>query len=504
MNFQVINLSNLIVFLKQIFRFRFSVILTIIILLICSGKAKAQEIQVVNVDSSLFPNIKMGILYKGKTKFVQDELSILQNERKIPYTIQESAPGSAPEKGRTVYFLIESSGNTYGKAISVLKDGVKGALDNLDDQDLVNAGYFGSMALDSLGLQMINERFTDKKESFSTKLDNKIITKPDSLYRSDLYKSIFESLEYIENQKDLPSNKLFVVLSVARNNSTSTISSAECISKARDLGIPVYAVTYLSNDSVYSSGMITRICAKTGGKNIQCRSSVEVINAITDFINSPIPQSMQEAAYDLLFAVFTDKLPESSITLDLNYKGNRQIFTVSDPNSGSLIPQDFKKYIWISIGILGVIVIFMLLINALGKKNKNNIQENNEETISVQQKDETIISTPERLKIQQSPNTIQNTSSGPAILVSIGGRTNTYSLLFPETKIGRDTKNDVVIPEQTVTKYHAVIKWDKTKIEIEDLGSTNGTFVNGDRIRKSELKHGDRIKLGLVELTLKE
>jgi len=465
---------------------------------------ESQDLQVANIDSSLYPNIKMGIIYKGKTKFQQEELNVYQDERKVPYTLQESAPGSAPEKGRTVYFLIESSGNTYGKGITIIKEGVKAALENLDDQDLVNAGFFGSIAVDSIGLQMVNEKFSDNKSSFASKLNSKVIAYPDSLYRSDLYKSIFESLEYLSNQKEVPSNKLFIVLSVARNNSTSSNSSAECIAKARDMGIPVYAITYLASDTLYSSGMIPRICSKTGGKNIQCRSTVEIINAITDFINSPIPQSMQEAAYDLLFSVFTDKLPSSSVKLDVNYKGTRQIYTVSDPNSGSLIPEDFKKYLWISIGILGAIVIIMLLVNAAGKKGKRNNEEGSqEEVIATATKEPLISATIERPQLQ-TQQAIPVKPSGPVVLVSLNGRTNTYPLVLAETKIGRLESNDIVINEQTVTKNHAVILLEKGKIEIKDLGSTNGTFVNGERIRKAELKHGDKIKLGLVELTLKE
>jgi hypothetical protein len=317
-----------------------------------------------------------------------------------------------------------------------------------------------------------------------------------------LYKSIYESLEYLQSQKDIPSNKLFIVLSVSRNNSTFSTSSAECIAKAKDLGIPVYAVTYLASDSVYSSGMISRICSKTGGKNIQCRSTVEIINAITDFINSPVPLSMQEAAYDLLFTVFTDKLP-NSVQLDINYKGNRQIYSVSDPNAGSLIPENYKKYLWISIGILGAIVIIMLLVNAAGKRGKVNVIEPNEDEISAPTiKEPTVFTAAEKVPIPTAPATPVK-PSGPVVLVSLNGRTNTYPL-GNETSIGRLETNDIVINEQTVTKNHAVIKIDRGKIEIEDLGSTNGTFVNGERIRKMELKHGDRIKLGLVELTLKE
>lgn len=504
MNAQVLISNKFFINLIKPVKHKIKFCLLILSLMLNTFSGEAQELQVVSIDSSLFPNIKMGIIYKGKTKFQQDELNVFQDERKIPYTLQESAPGSAPEKGRTVYFLIESSGNTYGKGILVIKDGVKAALENLDDQDLVNAGYFGSMAVDSVGLQMVNEKFTENKSTFSSRLNSKINPLPDSLYRSDLYKSIFESLEYLQNQKDLPSNKLFIVLSVARNNSTSSVSSAECIAKARDMGIPVYAVTYLASDTVYSSGMISRICSKTGGKNIQCRSTVEIINAITDFINSPIPQSMQEAAYDLLFSVFTDKLPSSSVKLDVNYKGTRQIFTVSDPNAGSLIPEDFKKYLWISIGILGAIVIIMLLVNAAGKKGKAGSNEENEEEVSTTATKETAAKAAplEKIQVQTAP-VIPVKPSGPVVLVSLGGRTNTYPL-GNETRIGRLETNDIVINEQTVTKNHAVIRIDKGKIEIEDLGSTNGTFVNGERIRRLELKHGDRIKLGQVELTLKE
>ena len=491
------NLNKLVNSKIKLFLFFFALVLLPFV-------GEAQDLQVANIDSSLYPNIKMGIIYKGKTKFQQEELNVYQDERKVPYTLQESAPGSAPEKGRTVYFLIESSGNTYGKGITIIKEGVKAALENLDDQDLVNAGFFGSIAVDSIGLQTVNEKFSDNKSSFASKLNSKINAYPDSLYRSDLYKSIFESLEYLSNQKEVPSNKLFIVLSVARNNSTSSISSAECIAKARDMGIPVYAITYLASDTLYSSGMIPRICSKTGGKNIQCRSTVEIINAITDFINSPVPQSMQEAAYDLLFSVFTDKLPSSSVKLDVNYKGTRQIYTVSDPNSGSLIPEDFKKYLWISIGILGAIVIIMLLVNAAGKKGKrNNVEGSQEEVIATATKEPLISTTIERPKIQ-TQQAIPVKPSGPVVLVSLNGRTNTYPLVLAETKIGRLESNDIVINEQTVTKNHAVIFLEKGKIEIKDLGSTNGTFVNGERIRKAELKHGDKIKLGLVELTLKE
>jgi pSer/pThr/pTyr-binding forkhead associated (FHA) protein len=93
--------------------------------------------------------------------------------------------------------------------------------------------------------------------------------------------------------------------------------------------------------------------------------------------------------------------------------------------------------------------------------------------------------------------------SGPVLLVSLGGRTNTHSIDRDATKIGRHDTSDIQINEQTVTGSHAVIRKTEPGFELEDLGSTNGTFVNGERIRKRVLISGDRIRFGSIETTIK-
>jgi capsular exopolysaccharide synthesis family protein len=67
--------------------------------------------------------------------------------------------------------------------------------------------------------------------------------------------------------------------------------------------------------------------------------------------------------------------------------------------------------------------------------------------------------------------------------------------------IGRDRINDVTINSRHVSRRHAVITWRKNFFEIADLGSTNGTQVNGQLIEKpAELKSGDVIRLFDSEL----
>ena len=65
-----------------------------------------------------------------------------------------------------------------------------------------------------------------------------------------------------------------------------------------------------------------------------------------------------------------------------------------------------------------------------------------------------------------------------------------------EVVIGRSSDLDMVLVEDMVSRRHARITSYSGELGIEDFGSTNGTFVNGERITKARLKEGDRILVG--------
>ena len=68
--------------------------------------------------------------------------------------------------------------------------------------------------------------------------------------------------------------------------------------------------------------------------------------------------------------------------------------------------------------------------------------------------------------------------------------------------IGRSSDLDMVLVEDMVSRKHARISLDSDEIKIEDLGSTNGTFVNGEKVKEARLKEGDRILIGTSILKL--
>ncbi|MCG3173511.1 MAG: hypothetical protein GMKNLPBB_01708 [Myxococcota bacterium] len=73
-----------------------------------------------------------------------------------------------------------------------------------------------------------------------------------------------------------------------------------------------------------------------------------------------------------------------------------------------------------------------------------------------------------------------------------------------EIVIGRSSDLDMVLVEDMVSRKHSKISYLPDGIYIQDLGSTNGTFVNGERIKRTKLKEGDRILVGTSILKLEK
>ena len=65
-----------------------------------------------------------------------------------------------------------------------------------------------------------------------------------------------------------------------------------------------------------------------------------------------------------------------------------------------------------------------------------------------------------------------------------------------EIVIGRSSELDMVLVEDMVSRRHSKITVANGQIFIQDLGSTNGTFVNGEKIKRARLQEGDRILIG--------
>lgn len=106
---------------------------------------------------------------------------------------------------------------------------------------------------------------------------------------------------------------------------------------------------------------------------------------------------------------------------------------------------------------------------------------------------------------QNQPGRGGRSSPGQLVLRFISGKYQGGE--FPLTEgvrvvVGRSSDLDMVLVEEMVSRRHAHIEMRTGVVYVEDLGSTNGTFVNGERVEKASLTEGDRLLIGTSILKL--
>lgn len=88
------------------------------------------------------------------------------------------------------------------------------------------------------------------------------------------------------------------------------------------------------------------------------------------------------------------------------------------------------------------------------------------------------------------------------VLLSEGFAGTAFELKAEKTTVGRVSDNNFEIPESSVSSHHAEIILRGNEVLIRDLGSTNGTFIGGERITEAVLKPGQILRFGTIDLRL--
>ena len=87
-------------------------------------------------------------------------------------------------------------------------------------------------------------------------------------------------------------------------------------------------------------------------------------------------------------------------------------------------------------------------------------------------------------------------------LDSLNFKMQEYYVIEGDISLGRSSRNDVVIKDKFVSKNHLLIREKNQRYYLEDLGSANGTFLNGVKIDTNELielQNNDKIGVGFIQ-----
>jgi pSer/pThr/pTyr-binding forkhead associated (FHA) protein len=97
--------------------------------------------------------------------------------------------------------------------------------------------------------------------------------------------------------------------------------------------------------------------------------------------------------------------------------------------------------------------------------------------------------------------TQQQEPTMPKMIVSIDGVViKEVQLTKDRTTLGRRPYNDIVIDNLAVSGEHAVIQLSGNDVSLEDLNSTNGTYINGKAVKKQQLANSDTIEIGKYKI----
>lgn len=89
----------------------------------------------------------------------------------------------------------------------------------------------------------------------------------------------------------------------------------------------------------------------------------------------------------------------------------------------------------------------------------------------------------------------------PKMIVSLDGVViKEVQLTKDRTSLGRRPYNDVVIDNLAVSGEHAALQMSGSEVYLEDLNSTNGSYVNGKAVKKQQLMHGDTVEIGKYKI----
>ncbi len=105
--------------------------------------------------------------------------------------------------------------------------------------------------------------------------------------------------------------------------------------------------------------------------------------------------------------------------------------------------------------------------------------------------------------LRQAPRAAEEPIPPLNITITLEGETQSRQFTLPEVIIGRSPQSQCRLPSNTVSTRHARLFFRQGHWWIEDLGSTNGTFLNADPLTKATIVvSGDKIRCGEAELVI--
>lgn len=88
------------------------------------------------------------------------------------------------------------------------------------------------------------------------------------------------------------------------------------------------------------------------------------------------------------------------------------------------------------------------------------------------------------------------------VMFKSNGQRKDFPIINPTTLLGRGENCDLQVPIESVSRKHCELQIAEDVVKVRDLGSSNGTYVNNERVEEAPVRAGDRLVVGPIVFTV--
>ncbi|MBI3003834.1 MAG: FHA domain-containing protein [Ignavibacteriales bacterium] len=423
-----------------------------------------------------------------------DDVRLLDQGNEVADFTLEYKKARRSERTYFVLVLDASGSMRFDGKIDKLKASSFAFIDAMSPDDFCSIVVFTSQAHLLAG-------FTSDKNHLKEKIWG-IVPKG----QTAIYDGVYEAMNQLQ-ARPLQRNKQIILMCDGEDEAKSLFSVADIIQRVQEIkNVNIHILDVNTKREVSD---LRRLAQLSGGTYMFAPTSRDVSSGMVQFLNQ------HQKMYHVTFRAGKDEEPTMhKVTVTLFVEGVQHRFETE--YEGGLSKSDrllsgsamyYAGGIFLILAGFGAVVVFIRkrkdestysLVQARGQlSDEPRLVLNSLNSFSPNERTETLTSLEdddEKTVILDQKKRKQNVLG--YLAVKGPGKDELVEIETHEVLIGRSLQCKVLCSDQSVSRLHAKIRKESEGLVIYDLGSANGTFVNGEEIQKYVLKEGDRIEVG--------
>jgi Mg-chelatase subunit ChlD len=494
-----------------------------LLILVMVTDVGALDLFIRSIDTQLWPSIRIylrALDNRGQSiEGLKKEDFLVQTSEQVTST-QRLTPFSDTQEGTDLVLILDTSGTMKGIPLEDAKSAIAELLQYATSDDRFTIITFNNDAHLTAELGIDRQSLTYLVEEIEV-----------AGTQSVLFKAVVRGIRYLQD-KGRVGRRAVMVVSDGHDESSGAYTLDDCIREARMGDIPVFSLGFSKGQEIYLENL-EKMAERTGGRYAYAATSGELSRLYQDMYERlrkqyilicQAPQNLQERQ-------------QYPLRISLRHRG--QLTTVSSVFTTPRIPippepeKKSSSLSWLGGGILlslagGGGFWWWSRKKKGGAKNPGKQKAKKEGTQPARGKD-TASAQESTQESPQKPVEKQDLASSPSgaetslekeipkrrrgdtvlmqrpvlwaeLVEMVEAREGERFPLWGErVGIGTRPGNDIALKDQAISGNHVWLIKSGGRVELEDRDSTNGTFVNGERVKKTDLRDGDRIRMGVSE-----